>query len=187
MPTTISGTSITTAAITSTSIDLTTPLSVADGGTGISSARGIAQIVTFQTGAVATGTTIIPFDNTIPQNTEGTQFMSLPITPINASSTLEITVNTQAAHSDLSGIATALFQDSNANAIAAMTQLNSVAGGSASANFTYLMSAGTTSITTFKVRIGAGGAGTLTFNGSGGAGILGGVMASRITIKEYLP
>ena len=34
MPTTISGTSITTAAITSTSIDLTTPLSEVDGGTG---------------------------------------------------------------------------------------------------------------------------------------------------------
>jgi len=146
-----------------------------------------AQIVTFQTGAVATGTTVIPFDNTVPQITEGTQFLSLSITPTNASSTLEITVSTQAAHSDLSGIATALFQDSGTNAIAAMVQLNSVVNGSASVNFTHFMASGTTLSTTFKVRVGAGGPGTLTFNGTSGSQILGGVMASRITIKEYLP
>ncbi len=54
--------------------------------------KGIAQIVNFETGAVATGTTQIPFDDTIPQNTEGDQYMQLQISPVNSSSTLLIDV-----------------------------------------------------------------------------------------------
>ena len=35
----------------------------------------LLQQVNFQSGAVATGTTIFPEDDTIPQNTEGDQYM----------------------------------------------------------------------------------------------------------------
>ena len=47
---------------------------------------GLLQTVSYQTGAVATGTTIIPFDDTIPQITEGNEFMTLAITPRSATS-----------------------------------------------------------------------------------------------------
>jgi hypothetical protein len=47
------------------------------------------------------------------------------------------------------------------------------------------MTAGTTSSTTFKVRMGPSGASTITFTGVGGAGLYGGVMASTIMISEY--
>jgi hypothetical protein len=50
--------------------------------------------------------------------------------------------------------------------------------------FTHYMAAGTTSATTFKVRIGAVTSGTITFNGIGSARKLGGVLASSITITE---
>jgi hypothetical protein len=40
----------------------------------------VIQVVHVQDGAYASGTTTIPLDNTIPQNTEGTEFMSLAIT-----------------------------------------------------------------------------------------------------------
>ena len=46
------------------------------------------------------------------------------------------------------------------------------------------MTAGTTSSTTFKGRAGLSAAGTLSFNGFGGARRFGGVMASSITITE---
>jgi hypothetical protein len=46
------------------------------------------------------------------------------------------------------------------------------------------MAAGTTSATTFRVRAGMGGAGTLTVNGQGGVRRFGGVAASSITIRE---
>ena len=45
------------------------------------------------------------------------------------------------------------------------------------------MTAGTTSATTFKVRAG-GTAGTFTFNGVNGAGILNNTLASSIPITE---
>ena len=48
------------------------------------------QIQSTQTGAVATGTTVIPLDDSIPQNTEGDEYMSLSITPSDASNILII-------------------------------------------------------------------------------------------------
>jgi hypothetical protein len=50
----------------------------------------IAQELVSETGAVATGTTQIPIDDTIPQNTEGDQYLSLAITPTNALSTFKV-------------------------------------------------------------------------------------------------
>jgi hypothetical protein len=41
----------------------------------------LLQVVNTTTGAVATGTTVMPFDDTIPQSGEGDQYMSLAITP----------------------------------------------------------------------------------------------------------
>ena len=52
----------------------------------------IIQIVNVTDGTTATGTTLVPPDNTIPQNTEGTEFMTLAITPTNASNKLLIQV-----------------------------------------------------------------------------------------------
>ena len=153
--------------------------------------RVLAQVVTFQTGAVATGTTVIPYDDTIPQQTEGDQYMSLAITPQNASSTLEIDVLCHLAASAAGAfrIIAALFQDSTASALVAESiMFDSSSGGQHDGvSFKYMMTAGTIGSTTFKVRGGLSGAGTATFNGAAGARIFGGVMASRITIKEYLP
>lgn len=145
----------------------------------------IVQVVNVQSGALVTGTTILPFDDTIPQNTEGVEVMTLAITPTNASNKLKIEVVTHNTHSIGSphheGVA--LFQDSIAGALATGKQ----SGGSGFGmeySFNHYMAAGTTSATTFKVRIGSSGAGTMTFNGSDGARQYGGVMASSITITE---
>jgi hypothetical protein len=145
----------------------------------------VVQVVNTQTGAVATGTTTIPTDDTIPQNTEGTEFMTLAITPKSATNKLRIQVTAIWAHTiGTSYVTTALFQDSTANALAAAVYNTATANHAYTTTFTHYMTAGTTSSTTFKVRIGSGSAGTLTFNGSSGARNLGGVLASSITIEE---
>lgn len=144
----------------------------------------VVQRVSTQTGAVATGTTTIPFDNTIPQNTEGDQYMSLAITPKNTANILKIEVIVYYAVSINHAATTALFQDSTANALAAM-EAYGVANQNNNVKFTHTMSAGTTSATTFKVRIGNNAAATTTFNGNAGAQVLGGVLASSIVITEY--
>ena len=143
------------------------------------------QEVHSQTGAVATGTTVIPFDDTIPQNTEGDQYLSLAITPTNASNKLLIEVVIEAANSALGNMIAALFQDSTANALAATYASIVSANYGVNLKLTHEMTAGTTSATTFKVRLGNSNAGTTTVNGNSGTRAFGGVSAASIRITEY--
>jgi len=148
----------------------------------------IAQIVTFETGAVATGTTQIPGDDTIPQNTEGDQYMALSITPTNPNSTLLIDIVWIGATSATTGaIGVALFQDSTVNAVAAAAQNVIGAATLVTVSFRHRMTAVTTSPTTFKVRAGLNAPGTTTFNGFFAGRMYGGVMGSSIMISEILP
>jgi hypothetical protein len=150
--------------------------------------HALLQTVTFETGAVATGTTIIPTDDTIPQQTEGDQYMSLAITPQSATSKLIIEVVAQLASSNGGvGMVAALFQDSGANAIAVGWANQLTVNFTNQVTIRHAMTSGTTSPTTFKVRCGAQSAGTTTFNGSAGARMYGGVLASSIVISEVMP
>jgi hypothetical protein len=141
--------------------------------------RSEGQTVNTQDGAHVGTTATIPQDDTIPQNTEGLEVMTLSITPNSATSKLriDVLVNAEAGGASWS---TALFQDSTANALTA--SLNDSKG---QAKLTYYMTSGTASATTFKVRIGGTGS-TIRFNGIAAlAGrIYGGVNYSSITITE---
>ena len=146
----------------------------------------VLQVQNSSTSSVITGTTTIPLDDTIPQNTEGFQILSVSITPKSASNKLKISINTFLMNSNASSTTNqlALFQDSTANAIAATCHAN----GSAfmtQLNLIHYMTAGTTSSTTFNVRVGNNAAGTTTVNGASGARYYGGVGMSSITVEEF--
>lgn len=137
--------------------------------------------------AAASGATVLPMDNSIPQNTEGTQFMSRAITPRHAADLLMITHVGQYASSVAGNdpITVALFQDSTANALAATASSKAVAGDMVTIPLMYMMQAGTTSSTTFKIRAGSEAAGTTYFNSeNGGARVFGGVCSSGLAIVE---
>lgn len=153
----------------------------------IAGVRQLAQIQTNASGALSTGTTILPWDDTIPQSTEGDLYLSLTITPSNVASTLEVDVVINAAPNVASYLTVALFQDSAVNALAAAYSNPQLVSDHKQLRLSFLVAAGTTAPTTFKVRAGMDRAGTTTVNGQASARALGGVMASRITIKEYLP
>lgn len=148
--------------------------------------NAVVQMVNSQTTANTTTSTIIPHDNTIPQNTEGAQVLSLAITPTNSSNNLYIDVTIMVASSVTNEVIQyALFQDSTANAIAASAQRPAAANSLHTITFRYVMTAGTTSSTTFKVRFGPSvGTTTLTLNGESGAAVYGSVVNSSITISE---
>ena len=148
-------------------------------------AGNILQVVSFQTSTLDTGTQTIPLDDTIPQNTEGNQYMSLAITPTSSSSKLLIQSNAFLSHSATGAwIMGALFQDSNASASAVTAATIPAATAAVIISFNHYMTAGTTSSITFKFRAGAQSAGTTTFNGSGALRYLGGAISSSITITE---
>lgn len=144
----------------------------------------IVQVVNTQTGAVASGSTVIPIDDTIPQNTEGDQYMTLAITPTSATNKLKIEVVFFGAIAAPAEIIVALFQDTTANALATMSQYDDSGTGRRIISFSHYMTAGTTSSTTFKIRAGSHTGTALTFNGTGGARQYGGSLASSITITE---
>ena len=176
-----SGTGIFTVASPNSSTDRTLTLPDETGTVDTLQRSGnVIQVVNFQTGAAATGTTTIPLDNTIPQITEGNEYMTLAITPTNASNILIIHVGVAVSHTATNHIIAALFQDATAGALASRAEMNSTAITNKSCTFTYKMVAGTTSATTFRIRIGSDVPGTTTFN----VAVQGGIVASSITITE---
>lgn len=143
------------------------------------------QMVSSESGTVATGTTVIPLDNTIPQSTEGDQYLTVSITPASASNTLVIDAVLMLANSAAGGrLMVALFQDATASALAVTSQTFASAGQSQTIRLRHIMAAGTTSATTFKIRAGANNAGTTTLNGEAGAQLFGGAAASSLTVTE---
>ena len=148
-------------------------------------AGNVLQVVNVQTGAVATGTTTIAFDDTIPQSSEGTEFITLAITPTSSTSKLRIDFSVVLNHTVGTAILNAcLFQDAIVNALAAASSQNVNSGGPMIVAGSYYMTAGTTSSTTFKIRCGSPTAGTVTLNGVNGVRFYAGVSNSFITIIE---
>jgi len=146
----------------------------------------IIQVVNYQTADMNTGKTAIPYDITIPQITEGNQFMSCSITPTSATNKLKIDVIINLQYSSplvTPRLTVALFQDTTVNALAVTCE-----HGSSYINhilLSHYMTAGTTSETTFRVRAGGtNGAYNVTFNGDSGSKKFGGVLYSSITITE---
>lgn len=137
---------------------------------------------------VATGTTTLPADDTIPQNTEGNQILSLPIEPLKSGSNIEVDcyVALVGHSSGNTQMTIALFQDSTANALASSMNSVSVSTRSFPLNLKHTLKSTSTSTTTFNIRIGGNDAGTTTINGTGGSRLLGGSGTTILTIKEYL-
>jgi hypothetical protein len=141
------------------------------------------------TNSVVTGTTAIPQDNTIPQITEGDQYLTVSHTPASAANILEIegvlNLSSNAALNYL--LVNALFQDAVTNALAVGVMQQVVVQGTMTVRVRHIMTAGTTSAITFRLRGGTSGGATTTLNGSGGAGLYGGAFISSITVREYTP
>jgi len=142
------------------------------------------QVVT----ATSSGTTTMPCDDSIPQNTEGVEFLTKAITPKATTNILVIEASLLLGfNADVSveNQTVALFQDSTANALAATSTWFPVSGGTLTIPLKHVMLAGTTSSTTFKIRSGNHNAGTTRLNGVAGSRRFGGVASSVLKITEY--
>lgn len=130
--------------------------------------------------------TSFPYDDNVPQNTAGAQWNSVTITPTNASNRLRIEAEfSLVMGSGATDAAAAIFQDSNANALA--TSYVYVPGSyDEQLRVIHEMAAGTTSATTFKVRAGCAGA-TLYINGNASVRKGGGTAACRMRVTEIKP
>lgn len=134
---------------------------------------------------MVTGSGVIPFDDTIPQSSEGLELMTLAITPKSTTNILVIEAELMIGVSINSQRIAAMFQDSTADAIAAKSTYVGNWTDPVVLTLRHRMVAGTTSATTFKVRGGCETAGTVTMNGSSGARKFGATTKSTMKITEY--
>lgn len=146
----------------------------------IGSKSPVLQILTTsRSDAVACGN--IPADNTVPQQTEGTEIFTLTITPKYANSLLEFNCSTICSQGD--SCALALFKDSGANAIAATT-VDMLSNGTNCLHLNFITTAGSTSPATYKVRAGASNPSCSLNTKSAGTRVYGGVASSFFSIRE---
>jgi hypothetical protein len=149
----------------------------------------ISRVVTDYVAAGTTATTIAD-DDTIPQITEGAEFITAAITPVSAANFLSIRASLFVSSTGQRASA-ALFQDATADALS--SGQTSDLGTAAALTMRPLviehhMLAGTTSSTTLRLRAGPSStsAGTLTMNGYNSSRVHGGVARSYLRVMEMV-
>ena len=152
--------------------------------TGIGGTKLLQVVESSTTSVITVSGSSIPFDDTIPQNTEGVEVLTINVTPISASSTLYLEAYLRGNHTTLGGVNSALFQDSIVNAVAAE---QSAIYNYILINLRYSAVSGSTSPRTYKLRVGVG-SGSLYINGdSTGVRVFGGTQKAKLTVWEVLP
>ena len=134
--------------------------------------------------SLASTTTAIPFDNTIPQSSEGGLGMTADaFTPVSATSKLMIWYGAMmgSSSSSTTGLL-CLFKDSDSGALNVTPARISNDGASYPHGY-YEMTSGTTSAITFKLRFGAPSS-TVYFNSLSGSALFGGTTPAFIKIVE---
>lgn len=151
---------------------------------GVVVGRAYAEYATY-----ATLTAQIPLDDTIPQITEGTEILSVSITPKSATNRVQVRVTVHALIQDSAnrtGIV-AIFRNGGADAIAARSA-SLYAGGAQVAQGVVLEFEdvpGSTTAQTYTVRVGPTG-GTMYLNGSSSNRTLGGVQRATAALTEFV-
>lgn len=130
--------------------------------------------------------TNIPFDDTIPQNTEGDEVLTQAITPKSATSILEIVAIIHISAAAAEHLIAALFVDSTADALSASVYYKGAADNMEAVIVRHRVISGSTSARTYKIRIGTE-TQNVVMNGitTGPARRLGGVLISSLRITEW--
>lgn len=153
-------------------------------GQGVPLPGQVIQSPITETGATATGATVLPIDDTIPQITEGVEFMTQGVTFSSAANVSDVSAQAILANDTASVYGAALFQDATANALAAVTIKAATVDSGILATIFHRMLAGSTAAITYRLRAGAN-AGTNRING-GSARLFGGVMNSFMQVIERM-
>lgn len=133
-----------------------------------------------------TGAVLMPYDDTIPQITEGDEFMSVSITPTSSPNVLATEAKGLYQNSNSAVQMTqAIFRDAVSNALAANGAFYTTGGGGMDLSTNVKVKAASISTSTISVRAGGNIAGTTRFNGQTSR-IYGGVANSYVQVEEIM-
>ena len=137
---------------------------------------------------ILTGSTTIPHDTTIPQITEGDQYLTLAITPTTTSNALLIEVQVMISSNTGEDLIIAIFNTdvhaTDAQAVSAMYMVTNTTTQCMSIQYYYIP--GITSATTWRLRCGTHQAGTTNINGGSSNQKFGGKANTSMTITEIV-
>lgn len=137
--------------------------------------------------AAHTSFTAVAYSDDPHTSSEGVEIITVSITPTNASNKLVIVFSPPVADiaTSTARLVTSLFQDSTTNALySTMDYGFSEAQPTARSGIMYAMTAGTTSATTFKVRMGTD-TGSFYVNGDQSGRLYGGGLGMQLSVTEY--
>ena len=141
------------------------------------------QVVNAQSSVSASTPTNIPYDNSVPTNTQGAQFLTLGITPSNINNQLIIEVLVNCTSNGASTQATVVLLDGASTLSCVSEGVNNDSNSLYSIPLQFKMTAGTLSTKTFNVRVGST-TGTLFFNRNATGDKFSTALISSITITE---
>lgn len=145
----------------------------------------VLQVVKSLVTTKASTTSAIPQDNTIPQNTEGTEFTTLAITPQASDSTLYIDFLVMGSLTNNStNITVCLFKDSDANALQVVNNTCNTNTEMFPLILQFAETSGTTSAVTYKIRFGLAGGGTVYLNSDQSSDVYSTAQSAIFTITE---
>jgi hypothetical protein len=151
----------------------------------------VLQVTRSTTTSVITCGTAIPWDDTIPQSSEGNEVLTIAITPISATSIIYLKFDASgSANGAVTNSATiAFFKDSDTNAIyATQVPFWTASGYGAKFNGSYSELSSSTTLRTYKVRIGINNANSIFINGNASGGRqYGGVSIAQLEAWEIEP
>jgi len=155
------------------------------------SSRKVLQVTRSTTTSVITCGTAIPWDDTIPQSSEGNEVLTIAITPISATSIIYLKFDASgSSNGAVANSATiAFFKDSDTNAIyATQVPFWTASGYGAKFNGSYSELSSSTTLRTYKVRIGINNANSIFINGNAsGVRQYGGVSIAQLEAWEIEP
>lgn len=152
--------------------------------------KPVGRVLQVVTGNIAatTGTTLVPYDNTVPTSSEGFQIWSQSFTPISTSSTIIIQYSITISHGTAAArnIISSVFSGTT-NLGAVIEQVNATLAANIPGILTQTVTffPGSISTITLSCRVGASAAGTLSINQTSAA-TLGGAAVTQYSIVEVL-
>jgi len=119
-----------------------------------SSPGKLLQQVVFLLSSIITYSSVIPYDNSVPQITEGTQIFTTSITPLSVSSNLIFTYSINTSSVTSGRLTIALFQDDISNALVAQQNDNAGSGNANGVSATMIIPSVDTTTRSYHIRIG---------------------------------
>lgn len=154
--------------------------------TGVKLPGDVQQRVSDRYTTNAALSTVLPFDNTVPTSSEGTQVLSVSITPAAAANLISANYKGQISTNGAAYVGSAMFSG-GAAAVAADLVICNTANDVAKGTIDYWQIAGGTSSQSWSVRVGpASGGFNAYMNGTSAGQFYGGSSAATLIVEEIV-